>query len=173
MTLNDNNLVELLANSFLKDSKNFFNVQGGLYAHADSVTQIAKAENVYNGVVQREYVSAPAAFADAVKTLISDGTICQASDLCYLYKLDTEMCAVGFVSIPDFVKRVETLCVNCPNKEYFPKVGTFKGLVFGSNNYPNWAWSNFSPNLIPHIKAVCNAYIQCMSSKGFKHPTCD
>lgn len=133
----------------------------------DMQMQVMNAEQITAGEM-----SAPMAFQSALKTMIDEGTICQISDLCHIYRVDNEMGAVGFLSIPDFLRRLEKLCDECSRKDLFPNVNNFKNYSYGTKDFPDWPWNNFAPSAIPHIKAVCNAYIRLMSNHGFRHSSC-
>lgn len=161
-----------LAKAFMSDAKTFFNIEGSYYEHAENVVtnNFSHVDSVYTGKSNTEYLSPVKTFKAALAMLCEDEMISGVQDFCCLYRLDTEMTTVGFCSIPDFVKRLPSMMPAASEQYKLPNENNFKKLDFGKKVYPYWNWETFGENNRPHIKALCNAYIKFMASKGFVHP---
>lgn len=161
------------AKAFLHDAKSYIEVKGNYIAHADKVVtnNYASGCNVYTGEKKREYVSPVSACKEAIVKLLDDNMLVDMQDYCCLFRLDNEMCAVGFLSIPDFIDRLRSFLPEDMQETKLPNANQMRGLDFGKGVFPNWKWENFGEKSRPHLMALCNAYIAYMASRGFYHPS--
>lgn len=159
---------------FIDKSRTYIEVRGDHYEHVDTInkTMIGRANNVFTGLEQRKQrMSPPKALAQVMKQMIDDGMICQPADVCLIFKLDQEIPCMGFVSMQDFISRIPKVVPELQGSELMPNTAHFKSINFGSNNYPQWPWDGFAQRTLPHVRAVCDNFLDAMAALGFVHPS--